>query len=70
MACKKVKEKLFDVLEVSKRTPLKKFLESKKLRFQKGCTFYEMTKSEIIQDYKVRSVTFNVTLALARLQGH
>ena len=54
MACKKVKERLFDVLNVGKRrTPLKKFLESKKLRFEKGRTFYEMTKSEIIQDYKV-----------------
>ena len=52
MACKKVKEELFDVLNVNKRIPLKKFLESKKLGFEKGRTFYEMTKSEIIQDYK------------------
>ena len=53
MACAKVKEGLFDVLKVNKRMPLKKFLESKKIRFEKGRTFYEMTKSEIIQDYKV-----------------
>ena len=53
MACKKVKEELFDVLNVNKRIPLKKFLESKKIRFEKGRTFYQMTKSEIIQDYKV-----------------
>ena len=54
MACKKVKEDIFDVLNVNKRVPLKKFLESKKIGFEKGRTFYEMTKSEIIQDYKVQ----------------
>ena len=53
MACKKVKEETFDVLNVKKKMPLKKFLESKKIEFEKGRTFYEMTKSEIIQDYKV-----------------
>lgn len=53
MACKNVKEELFGVLQVKKRIPLKKFLESKKMCFEKGRTFYEMTKSEIIQDYKV-----------------
>ena len=53
MACKKVKEDTFDVLNVKKKMPLIKFLESKKIEFEKGRTFYEMTKSEIIQDYKV-----------------
>ena len=58
MACKKVKVDRFDVLNVNKRIPLKKFLESKKIVFEKGRTFYEMTKSEIIQDYKVG--TYNI----------
>ena len=53
MACQKVEKDSFGVLKVTKRTPLKKFLESKKISFEKGRTFYEMTKSEIIQDYKV-----------------
>ena len=53
MACQKVEKDSFAVLKVTNRTPLKKFLESKKIRYEKGRTFYEMTKSEIIQDYKV-----------------
>ena len=41
--------KLFDVDE---RIQLKKFIESKGLKFEKGCGFYQLTKKETIQDYK------------------
>ena len=41
--------KLFDVDE---RIQLKKFIEAKGLKFEKGCGFYQLTKKETIQDYK------------------
>lgn len=48
----KVKSSAFDIHEVKKKMPIKKFLESKKVIFAKGKAFYEMTKGEIVQDYK------------------
>ena len=41
--------KLFDVEE---RIQLKKFIEAKGLKFEKGSGFYQLTKKETIQDYK------------------
>ena len=41
--------KLFDVDE---RIQLKKFIEAKGLKFEKGSGFYQLTKKETIQDYK------------------
>lgn len=47
-----VKAGAFKVLDVPKRMPLKTLLTSKKLKFEKGRAFYQLTKGEIIQDYK------------------
>ena len=48
----KVKSDAFKVMSVSKRMPLKKVLEEHKVKFVKGKAYYEMTKGEVIQDYK------------------
>ena len=48
----KVKSSSIKVLDVSERLPIKKFLAKEKLPFVKGNAFYQLTKGEIIQDYK------------------
>ena len=45
----KVNTGSFQKFAVSSRSPIKKVLESNKLKFEKGKAFYEMTKSETIQ---------------------
>ena len=52
MAAAKVKSNAFDIHAVKTKMPIKKFLESRSVTFAKGKAFYEMTKGEIIQDYK------------------
>ena len=42
----------FKTLPVTKRISLKKFVEESKLIYRKGCGYYQLTKAEIIQDYK------------------
>ena len=44
----------FKTLLVKKKTKvsIKSFVEEKKLNFKKGRGFYQLTKSEVIQDYK------------------
>jgi hypothetical protein len=51
----KVDKKAFDVLKVTKKMPMKKFLDSKKLKFEKGKSYYEMTKGEVVQGRKKES---------------
>ena len=48
----KVSKGTFKEYAVTKKQPLKKFLESKKVKFEKGRAFYQLNKGEIIQDYK------------------
>jgi translation initiation factor IF-3 len=45
----KVDTSSFQKIAVSSACPIKKLLESNKLKFEKGKAFYEMTKSETIQ---------------------
>ena len=40
------------LLEVTERLSIKKFVESCGYEFVKGAAFYQLTKKEIIQDYK------------------
>lgn len=42
----------FKAIKVTKRVSIKAFVEEKKLRFEKGRGFYQLTKPEVIQDYK------------------
>lgn len=52
MSSKVVNQGEFKVLEVASKVPIKKFLESEKLKFNRGLAYYELTKKELIQDYK------------------
>ena len=42
----------FKTVSVSKRVPIKQFVQEKGLDFKKGCGYYQLTKPETIQDYK------------------
>ena len=56
----KVDSTSFIQIPVTSRSPLKKVLESKKMKFEKGKAFYEMTKSEIIQASFFRVCCLNI----------
>ena len=47
-----VSESRFKTIEVTKRTSIKAFVQEKKLTFKKGRGFYQLSKPEVIQDYK------------------
>ncbi|CAH1269975.1 Hypp4268 [Branchiostoma lanceolatum] len=47
-----VKSSRFRTLKVTKKTSIKDFVSAHKLEFEKGKGFYQLTKPEIIQDYK------------------
>ncbi|XP_078609420.1 uncharacterized protein LOC144880799 [Branchiostoma floridae x Branchiostoma japonicum] len=47
-----VKSSRFRTLKVTKKTSIKDFVSTHKLEFEKGKGFYQLTKPEIIQDYK------------------
>ena len=42
----------FKTIAVTKRCSIKAFVEEKSLTFKKGRGFYQLTKPEVIQDYK------------------
>ena len=48
----KVNSRAFREFQVTKKQPLKKLLESKRVKFEKGRAFYQLNKGEVIQDYK------------------
>jgi len=45
-------EEAFRTFDVKTRQPIKKLLQSNKIKLEKGKAYYQMTKGEIIQDYK------------------
>eukprot|EP00092_Neocalanus_flemingeri_P008093 GFUD01008733.1.p1 GENE.GFUD01008733.1~~GFUD01008733.1.p1 ORF type:complete len:520 (-),score=147.42 GFUD01008733.1:102-1661(-) len=48
----KEKESCFKLVEVSKRASIKKVTEENGIKFEKGKAYYQLTKKEVIQDYK------------------
>ena len=42
----------FKTVPVTKRISIKKFVEDSGLAFKKGCGYYQLTKPEVVQDYK------------------
>ena len=48
----KLKTTCFIEIEVSKRGSIKKVTEEKGIKFEKGKAYYQLTKKEVIQDYK------------------
>lgn len=47
-----VSKSRFKTIAVSKRTSIKAFVQENKLVFKTGRGFYQLTKPEVIQDYK------------------
>jgi hypothetical protein len=58
----KVDSNSFLQIPVTSRSSLKKVLESKNMKFEKGKAFYEMTKSETIQVSKKLSSSLLVLI--------
>ncbi|TRY63933.1 hypothetical protein TCAL_10895 [Tigriopus californicus] len=52
MSSKVVDTREFKAFDVTSKASIKTFLESKKIKFSKGLAYYELTKKELIQDYK------------------
>lgn len=42
----------FKTVPVTERVSIKKFVEASGLKFKKGSGYYQLTKPEVIQDYK------------------
>lgn len=42
----------FKTVSVTKKVSIKKFVEENGLEFKKGSGYYQLTKAEVIQDYK------------------
>ncbi len=40
------------LISVTKRVSIKSFVQGHKLDFKKGCGYYQLTKPEVIQEYK------------------
>ena len=48
----KLESSCFKEIDVSKRASIKKIIEENGIKFEKGKSYYQLTKKEIIQDYK------------------
>lgn len=42
----------YKTVPVKEKVSIKKFVQDCGLEFQKGCGYYQLTKAEVIQDYK------------------